>query len=90
MGFMMADRPITSMVLTMVLPITLASTISSFPDSRPWNEINSSGALVPKATMVSEMIILGIFKFKDVEAMPSTKRSAPFIKRMKPMTTDNM
>lgn len=35
MGFTMAERPITSIVLTIVLPMTFARTISSFPDSNP-------------------------------------------------------
>lgn len=38
--------------------------------------------------MVREMMILGIFKFMDVDDIPSTKRSAPFIKRKNPIITE--
>jgi hypothetical protein len=47
-------------------------------------ETEASGALVPKATIVKPMIMLGIFKVFAIEELPSTKKSAPLIKSMKP------
>jgi hypothetical protein len=80
-GLIMAATPNTNMELTMVEPTTLANTISLLPLKRLLNEINNSGVLVPKATIDKEIINLGIFRLLDVEAIPSTNRSAPFIKR---------
>ena len=65
----------------MVEPTTLAITISLLPFKRLLKEINSSGVLVPKATILKEIINLGIFKLVLVEAIPSTNKSAPFINK---------
>jgi hypothetical protein len=48
------------------------------------NEINNSGVLVPKATIVNDIINLGIFILTDVDDIPSTKISAPFISKTNP------
>ena len=83
-GLIMAATPKTSIELTMVEPTTLANTISLLPFKRLSKEINNSGVLVPKATIDREIISLGIFRLFEVEAMPSTNQSAPFIRRIKP------
>ena len=79
--YVKADMPIINIVLTMVEPTTLAITISLLPFKRLLKEINSSGVLVPKATILKEIINLGIFKLVLVEAIPSTNKSAPLINK---------
>ena len=50
----------------------------------------SSGADVPKATIVSPIIIFGILKFCAIEDAPSTNKSAPFISSINPNTKSNI
>jgi len=45
----------------------------------------NSGALVPNATIVKDMIIFGILRLSAVDEIPSTNKSAPFISKRKPM-----
>ncbi len=73
MGRIIAAIPIINRALTIVLPITFARTTSLLPFINPWNDINNSGALVPKATILNEIIILGIFRLVAVDDMASTK-----------------
>ena len=80
-GFIMAATPIINIEFTIVEPTTLAITISLFSLRILLNEINNSGVLVPNATILSEIINFGIFKLVEVEEIPSTKRSAPFINK---------
>ena len=47
----------------------------------------SSGALVPKATIVRPMIMLGTLRSFAREELPSTKKSAPLINNRKPVTS---
>ena len=49
----------------------------------------ASGALVPKATIVSPMTICGTLNFIAILELASTKISAPFINKTKPKTTNN-
>ena len=72
-GLIIAAIPIISIVLTIVLPITLAKTTSLLPFNNPWKEINNSGALVPKATILREIIIFGTFRLVAVDDIASTK-----------------
>jgi len=83
-GLIKAAVPTTNIVLTIVLPITLANTILPLSFINPWIEIASSGALVPNATIVSEMIIFATFRLSAVDDIPSTKRSAPFTRIINP------
>ena len=89
-GLIRADTPIINIVLTIVEPTTLAMTISLLPFMRLLKEINSSGVLVPKATILREIINLGILILADVEAIPSTNKSAPLINRKKPIIVKTM
>ena len=45
----------------------------------------SSGALVPKATMVNPISIFDILKFPATADAPSTKISAPLIRMINPI-----
>ena len=76
--------PRISKMLVILLPITFPKTISELPLARALIETANSGALVPKATIVNPMSILGTLKFKAVEEAPSTKISAPLIRKIKP------
>lgn len=49
----------------------------------------ASGADVPKATKVSPMMIVGMRKNLAILELPSTKKSAPLISKIKP-TNSNM
>jgi hypothetical protein len=51
-GAMIADRPRMNSTLKMLLPTTLPSAMSTWPPHAERTETASSGALVPKATMV--------------------------------------
>ena len=51
-------------------------------------ETAASGALVPIETMVSPMITDGILKILANPELPSTKKSAPLIKRIKPIMSN--
>ena len=46
----------------------------------------TSGADVPKATMVKPIIVVDILKFIAMDTAPSTKKSAHLIRMMKPST----
>ena len=65
-------------------PMTLPRTISVEPEARAFIETASSGAEVPKAIIVRPIKVFETLKFEAVEEAPSTKRSAPLIKRTKP------
>ena len=58
--------------------------ISAFPVTAAVILTAASGALVPMATMVKPIITDGTFSSFAVEEAPSTKKSAPFISKMKP------
>ena len=50
---------------------------------------NNSGIEVPIETIVSPIIICGIWNFLAISLAPSTKKSAPFISNKKPKTINN-
>jgi hypothetical protein len=56
------------------------------PDRRELKEMASSGADVPKATIVRPITDAGIFKFLAKDEAPSTKKSAHFIRIKNPAT----
>ena len=84
-GQISAPTPIKSKTLTTLLPITLPSNISVEPLAREEIETASSGALVPKAIMVSPMRVFETLKWVAIEDAPSTSQSAPLIRIMKPI-----
>ena len=67
-----------------LLPMTFPRTISPLLDKRDLILTASSGALVPKETIVKPIYILETLKFPAIEEEPSTKISAPLIRTMKP------
>ena len=84
-GYINAPVPIIKRLLLMLLPITFPKTISEAPFDSAWIETANSGALVPKATIVRPINILDTLKFCAVDDAPSTKISAPFIRKTKPI-----
>lgn len=86
---MTAQMPSTHRRLKILEPTTLLSAISLEPQRAAEVLTANSGALVPKATMVSPMISPGTLKFLARAELPSTKRSAPFIKAANPITSNN-
>lgn len=89
-GLIKIASPRMTRILLMLLPITLPKSISAFPDRCELNEIASSGAEVPNATIVKPIIIVDILKFRAKETDPSTKRSAHLIRMMNPRITNTI
>ena len=87
-GWMTAATPISSKMLIMLLPITLPRSISVLPEIRAEIETASSGAPVPKATMVRPINCLLTLKCEATDEEPETSQSAPLIRRTKPMTSN--
>ncbi len=81
---MTAAMPISKSTLMMLLPMTLPSKMSVLPEMSEENETASSGAPVPKATIVRPIRSLETLKFEATEEEPSTSQSAPLIRKMKP------
>ena len=86
MGRMMAAMPMRRRTLMMLLPMTLPIKISVLPLMSELNDTASSGAPVPKATIVRPMRSLLILKLEATEEAPSTSQSAPLMSRTKPTT----
>ena len=68
----------------MLDPTTLLKERSFFPDRAAVMLTEASGMLVPKATTVRPMMMLGIRRRRAMLELPSTNRSAPLISRRKP------
>lgn len=85
MGRMAAATPMSSKTLIMLLPMTLPSRMSVLPFKSDEKETASSGAPVPKATMVRPMRSLETLKLAATDEAPLTNQSAPLIKTTKPM-----
>ena len=83
-GRMTAPMPIRRRMFKMLLPMTLPRSTSEVLLRSEANETASSGALVPKATMVSPMRSLETLKCEAAEDAPSIIQSAPLIKMTKP------
>ena len=83
-GRMTAARPIKRRMLMMLLPITLPISMSVLPLTRALIETASSGAPVPKATMVRPISCLETLKCDATDDDPDTNQSAPLIRKMKP------
>ena len=88
MGRMTAAIPMRSNTLIMLLPITLPTRISVLPLMSEEKETASSGAPVPKATMVRPMRSLLTLKLEATEDAPSTSQSAPLISKVKPIISN--
>ena len=86
MGLIKAATPIKSIILIMLLPMTLPSNISVLPSIIEVIETASSGAPVPKATIVRPTSCLEILKLEATLEAPSTSQSAPLIKMTNPPT----
>ncbi len=87
MGRMTAAIPIRSRTLMILLPMTLPTKISVLPLINEENETASSGAPVPKATIVRPISSLLTLKLDATEDAPSTSQSAPLINKTKPITS---
>ncbi len=87
MGQMMAAMPIKSRTLMILLPITLPIRMSVLPLRSDEKETASSGAPVPKATIVRPISSFETLKCEAVEEAPSTSQSAPLIRKTKPTTS---
>ena len=85
MGRMTAAMPMSSSTLTMLLPMTLPIKISVLPPMSEEKDTASSGAPVPKATIVRPIRSLLTLKFEATDEAPSTSQSAPLIKSTKPI-----
>ena len=85
MGRMTAAMPMSSSTLTMLLPMTLPIKISVLPSMSEEKDTASSGAPVPKATIVRPIRSLLTLKFEATDEAPSTNQSAPLIKSTKPI-----
>ena len=68
----------------MLLPTTLPIKMSVLPLKRDENETASSGAPVPKATIVSPIRSLLTLKLEATDEAPSTSQSAPLMRKTKP------
>jgi len=90
MGWMMAAIPMRSRTLMMLLPITLPSRMSVLPLTSELKETASSGAPVPKATIVRPMRSLLTLKFDATEDAPDTSQSAPLMRKIKPTTSNKI
>ena len=88
MGRMIAAMPISNSTLMILLPITLPTKMSVLPLIREENETASSGAPVPKATIVRPIRSLLTLKLEATEDAPSTSQSAPLIRKMKPIISN--
>ena len=74
----------------MLLPMTLPIKMSVLPVMRELKETASSGAPVPKATMVRPTRSLLTLKLDATEEAPSTSQSAPLMRRTKPTTNSKI
>ncbi len=83
-----AQIPTTTRPLNMLEPTMLLMAISLLPDIAALMLTEASGALVPIATIVRPIITLGTLRILAREELPSTKKSAPFTKRAKPMSSN--
>lgn len=88
MGRMTAATPMRRRTLIILLPMTLPIKMSVLPLISDEKETASSGAPVPKATIVRPTKSLLTLKLEATDEAPSTSQSAPLIKKMNPMTSN--
>ena len=87
-GQISAPTPMSSSTLMILLPMTLPRSMSVEPEARELMDTASSGALVPKATIVRPIRVLLTLKLVAMDDAPSTNQSAPLIKIIKPMISN--
>ena len=83
-GVSNAQTPITTIRLKILDPIALLTANVLLPASDAVTLTAVSGRLVPMATIVSPIMMDGTEKRLAILELPSTKKSAPLIKRTKP------
>lgn len=79
--------PIRSRIFKTLLPMTLPRSISVVPFKSEETETASSGAPVPKATIVRPIRSFETLKCEAVDDAPSMSQSAPLIKNTNPATS---
>ena len=84
MGQITAASPRIIKMFRILLPTTFPMVMSALPWNAAVRLTAASGALVPKATMVSPITSWGIPNFSAMLAAPSTNQSAPFTKSTNP------
>ena len=84
-GLIIAHTPHTTIKLKILEPITLLIAIALLPCIAAEILTDNSGALVPIATIVKPIIIDGTLNAFAIPELPSTKKSAPLIKRTNPI-----
>ena len=89
-GLMTAAIPISKRTLMILLPMTFPIRMSVLPLISELKETASSGAPVPKATMVRPIRSLLTLKLEATDDAPSTSQSAPLMSKMKPMTNSKI
>ena len=82
----MEQTPTTTIRLKILEPTTLLTASSLLLTSDAVTLTAVSGRDVPIATMVRPMMIGGTFSRFAILELPSTKKSAPFIRKAKPIT----
>ena len=90
MGWMSAAIPISRRMLIILLPMTLPRSISVLPFMSEVIDTASSGAPVPKATMVRPTNCFDTLKCEATDDEPDTSQSAPLMRRTKPTTSKNI
>jgi hypothetical protein len=88
-GITKAKIPRIKKVLAILLPKIFPMAISALPLQLAKILIINSGTEVPKATMVSPITSEDTPNLRAKEEAPSTKKSAPFIRKIKPKTKNN-
>jgi len=83
-GRMRAAIPMRSRIFNTLLPMALPSNISVVPLIKEVTDTASSGAPVPKATIVRPIRSLLTLRCEAVELAPSISQSAPLIRITKP------
>ncbi len=83
-GQIKAPTPIKRSTFKILLPITLPSNMSVLPLIKELIEMASSGALVPKATIVRPIKSLETLKLVAIDEEPETSQSAPRMRNIKP------
>ena len=84
-GEISAATPSMNRTLKTLLPTTLPMTIDEFPEREALIPTASSGALVPKATIVRPMIKGGIPKAAAINELCFTRKLAPITSSAKPV-----
>ena len=90
MGEIKPAIPSTIRILKILLPMMLPKAISSCPVIVEKIFTINSGADVPKATIVNPIAISDMENLFAKEEAPSTKRSAPLTRIIKPKTNNKI